>query len=265
MSRFWRLMLVCVATLVLALLIAKLPAAEALPDRLAAALVPAAPVYTYTTVITVTSGTDPDDSLSKTCYTDPPGAAGPPTTPCTLRRALVEASALSAGARPILIKFDIPADPAHGYVSALGIWKIQIYATTQTVVLGRLKDGQIIIDGTTQPGGRSTIPKVFIVGPGTGQKDGMVVGDVAGDDGNEIYGLGFQNLRTHLLLNTDYNLIANNWFGLNDEGTGIYLRNNNPQDGSGSSAIAFAGGTGAAEFNTVQNNVFAGFDGVAVA
>ncbi len=103
------------------------------------------------------------------------------------------------------------------------------------------------------------------MGPTTGQKDGPVVGDVAGNDHHVIRGLGFQNFKTHIYLNTDYNLIEDNWFGLNDEGTGIYLRANNPQDGSGSAGIAFAGGTGAAEFNTVQNNVFAGFDGVAMA
>jgi len=65
--------------------------------------------YTYTTVITVTSGTDPNDSASQTCYTDPVGPPGPPTSPCTLRRAIVEASALGASSRPILIKFIHPS------------------------------------------------------------------------------------------------------------------------------------------------------------
>ena len=52
---------------------------------------------------------------------------------------------------------------------------------------------------------------------------------------------------------------------LNDEGTGVHLRGGNPQDGSGSAGINMAGGTGAAESNIIQNNVFAGFDGVAAA
>jgi parallel beta-helix repeat protein len=217
------------------------------------------PAVPPVTTITVTRGTDPDDSLSKTCYTDPPGAAGPPTSPCTLRRAIVEASALSAGERPILINFNIPENPADGYVPALGAWKIQVYPTIQTVVLGRLRDGGVIIDGTTQPGGRTTGPKIVIVGPGTGQKDGLVVGDVAGDNANEIRGLAFQNLGDHLIVNTDYNVIEGNWFGLNDDGTGPYLRNGNPQDGSGTSGVAISAG---ADHNTIRANYFLGLDGV---
>lgn len=207
------------------------------------------------TTITVNSGTDPDDSQSNTCMSH---------TPCTLRRAIVQARNLAPAARPVLIAFNIPAQAAHGYDATNQLWRIQIFATTQTAIFRRL-NGDITIDGSTQPGGRTTGPKIMIVGPGTGTKDGLIVGDVAGNNNHVIRGLGFQNLRTHMFVNTDSNLIENNWFGLNDQGTGVYLRANNPQDGSGSAAIALAGGTGAAEFNTIQNNVFAGFDGVAVA
>lgn len=219
------------------------------PDR----LIPASPVYTYTTVITVTSGTDPDTSMSTTCS----------TSPCTLRRAVVQARNVTAGQRPVLIRFNIPTTETQSYSSTLGVWHIRFLTSSELSVLRRL-NGQIIIDGTTQPGGRATGPKIFLVGPSTG-KDGPIVGDVAGNDGHVIRGLGFQNFGTHLIVNTDNNLIENNWFGLNDEGTGIYLRNNNPQDGSGSAAIDMGGGTGGAELNTIQNNVFTGFDGVAVA
>jgi hypothetical protein len=144
----------------------------------------------------------------------------------------------------------------------LGIWKLQLYSTTQTQALPRLADGQIIIDGTTQPGGRPSGPKIIIVGPGTGQKNGLLVGDVAGDNSNEIRGLGFQNFKDHLTINTDYNVIENNWFGLNDDGTAPHLRNGNPQDGSGSSGVAISAG---ADHNTIRSNVFLGLDGVAAA
>jgi hypothetical protein len=174
----------------------------------------------------------------------------------------IEANNLAAGARPILIKFNIPADAGQGYVAALGIWKLQLYSTTQTQALPRLADGQIIIDGTTQPGGRPSGPKIIIVGPGTGQKNGLLVGDVAGDNSNEIRGLGFQNFKDHLTINTDYNVIENNWFGLNDDGTAPHLRNGNPQDGSGSSGVAVSAG---ADHNTIRSNVFLGLDGVAAA
>jgi hypothetical protein len=219
------------------------------PDRSIAA----ATEYTYTTVITVNSGTDPDTSMSTTCS----------TSPCTLRRAIVQARNVTAGQRPVLIRFNIPTTETQSYSSTLGVWHIRFLTSSDLSVLRRL-NGQIIIDGTTQPGGRASGPKIFLVGPSTG-KDGPVVGDVAGNDGHVIRGLGFQNFGTHLFVNTDNNLIENNWFGLNDEGTGIYLRNNNPQDGSGSAAIDMGSGTGGAEFNLIQNNVFAGFDGVAVA
>jgi hypothetical protein len=214
------------------------------------------------TVITVTSATDPDDSPSLTCYTDPVGPPGPPTSPCTLRRAIVEAGALDEAARPILISFDVPEDEAHGYLPTLDAWKIEVFATLDTVALGRLEGGEIIIDGSTQPGGRSDGPKIIIAGPGTGSKDGLVVGDIGGDDANEIRGLAFQNFGDHLLVNTSDNIIEDNWFGVNDDGSGVSLRDDNPEDGSGSSGVALAANQSG---NVIQNNVFLGFDGVATA
>jgi hypothetical protein len=221
------------------------------PDRY---LLHASPsyTYTYTTVITVTSGADPDDSKSKTCTANPP---------CTLRRAIVEARTLDASELPVLIRFDIPPDPAEGYDSNLQIWKIQVYNTTDTAVFRRLT-GQIIIDGDTQPNGRTSGPKIIIVGPGTGQKDGLIVGDIAGDDEIHIYGLAFQNFKTHMYLNTNSNVVEGNWFGLNDAGTAPFIRNGNPEDGSGNAGISF---NGSPMNNVVRNNVFLGFDGVAAA
>jgi hypothetical protein len=227
------------------------PQDQAFPEADTRSLSPAQTAYTYTTVITVTSGRDLDTSKSTTCS----------TSPCTLRRAIVQAR---NAVKPVLIRFDIPTTETQSYSSTLGIWHIYLQSTTDPSVLRQL-NGQIIIDGSTQPGGRASGPKVFLVGPTTGQKDGPIVGESAGQDSHVIRGLGFQNFGTHLFVATDYNQIENNWFGLNDEGTGVYLRANNPQDGSGSAAIDMGGGTGGAEFNTIQNNVFAGFDGVAVA
>ncbi len=219
------------------------------PDR----SITAVTAYTYTTVITVNSGTDPDTSDGTTCS----------TSPCTLRRAVIQAR---NSVKPVLIRFDIPAQVSEGYDSALQIWRIQFSGISSAAnATLRYLNGNIIIDGSTQPGGRTTGPKIILVGPGTGQRDGLKLGETGTQNSNQILGLGFQNFTTHIYLNSDSNLIEDNWFGLNDEGTGVYLRNNNPQDGSGSAGIAFAGGTGAAEFNTVQNNVFAGFDGVAMA
>jgi hypothetical protein len=260
MKRTSTMIAVMIAAILLTGLLAVLPAQASAaspnpigPSPVSGSIV-AAPAYTYTTVITVTSGRDIDTSMSTTCS----------TSPCTLRRAIVQARNVTAGQRPVLIKFNIPITETQSYSSPLGIWHIYLLSTSDASVLRRL-NGNIIIDGETQPGGRATGPKIFLVGPTTGQKDGPVVGDVAGNDGHVIRGLGFQNFGTHLIVNTDHNLIENNWFGLNDEGAGVYLRANNPQDGSGSAGIDMGGGTGGAEYNTIQNNVFAGFDGVAVA
>lgn len=226
--------------------------AVALPDNAGEQPIADRALATPVTTITVTSGTDPDNSKSKTCASEPV---------CTLRRAIVQSRGLTAGELPVLIRFNIPENPAEGYDAALDAWELPILSTTDPSVFRRLK-GQVIIDGETQPGGRTDGPKIILIGPGTGQKDGLIVGDVAGDDAIEIRGLAFQNFKTHLTVNTDNNLIENNWFGLTGDGTDVYLRNDNPEDGSGSSGVALSAG---ADNNTIRSNVFAGLDGVAAA
>lgn len=222
------------------------------PDRTPADATIADPV----TVITVTSGTDPDTSKSTTCYS---GTAQPP---CTLRRAIVEARLLPPEARPVKITFNIPADPSEGYNAALKIWKIHVLATTDPSVFRTLEGGQIQIDGSTQPGGRTNGPSIMIVGPTTGQKDGIIVGvNTTGDhDDNVIRGLGFQNFKTHVIVNSNNNLIEDNWFGLADDGQSPFLRGDNPEDGSGSSGVALSDGVAG---SLIQNNVFLGLDGTA--
>ncbi len=211
-----------------------------------------APVYE--TAITVTSSADPDTSKSYTCSSPPADGL------CTLRRAIVEARTLSASELPVLIRFNIP-DTDAGYLSGVDAWKITVHSSTDTAVFRRMT-GDITIDGRTQPNGRVNGPKIILVGPGTGNKDGLIVGDIAGDDNIQIYGLAFQNFKTHMYVNTNNNIIEDNWFGLNDAGTAPYLRNDDPEDGSGNAAISF---NGSPTSNTVRNNVFLGFDGTAVA
>ena len=87
--------------------------------------------FTPTTIITVTSAADPDDSADYSCNGVP---TKPGRTPCTLRRAIVEADALmkdDPDTRPILIRFDIPITDTQ-YDTASGVWVIQI---TETVKL----------------------------------------------------------------------------------------------------------------------------------
>jgi hypothetical protein len=192
--------------------------------------------------------------MSYTCSSPPADGL------CTLRRAIVEARTLSGSQLPVLIRFNIPITDT-GYLSGVDAWKITVHSTTNTAVFRRLTE-QITIDGRTQPNGRTTGPKIILTGPGTGNKDGLIVGDIAGDDDLCIYGLAFQNFRTHMYVNTNNNVIEENWFGLNDAGTAPYIRNNDPEDGSGNAGISF---NGAPTNNSVRNNVFLGFDGVAAA
>jgi hypothetical protein len=225
-------------------------------NAFAAEAIPTGSQAVPVTIITVDSGKDLDTSKSTTCEN--------PANPCTLRRAIVQARALGAAQRPVLIQFDIPTTADEGYDSVLGIWKIHALSTTDPSVFRTLEYGQIIIDGSTQSGGTTTGPKIFIVGPSTGAKDGLIVGtnNSGSHDSNEIRGLAFQNFKTHLIVNSNNNLVEDNWFGLEDDGTEPYLRNDDLQDGSGSGGVALSAGvTG----NLIQNNVFLGFDGVAAA
>lgn len=212
-----------------------------------------APYYTTpVTTITVNSTTDPDTSNSRTCLSD---------TPCTLRRAVIQARNLPANQKPVLIAFNIPtSDP--GYNAALQIWKIQ-FSGISSIANASLRqlNGSIIIDGSTQPGGRANGPKIMLVGPGTGQWDGLKLGESASQGANEIHGLGFQKFKTHIYASSGSNIIADNWFGLSDDGTGIVLRGGGEDDGSGNTGISVVANV---TNNVIQDNVFTGLAGVAV-
>jgi hypothetical protein len=207
------------------------------------------PLAPFATTIIVTSTTDPTTSDSTTCS----------TAPCTLRRAVIQARGAT---KPVLISFNIPtSDP--GYNATLNIWKIQFLGVSSAANAAlRYLNGEITIDGTTQPGGRSTGPKIILVGSGTGGNSGIKIGETATQNTNTLRGLGFQNFSTHVTINSDGNTIENNWFGLSDNGTLPYLRNSDPQDGSGSSGVALSDGV---DNNIIQNNTFLAFDGVAAA
>ena len=115
----------------------------------------------YATTITVTSTTDPDNSDSRTCLT---------YSPCTLRRAVIQARNLPVAQKPALIAFNIPtSDP--GYNATLKIWKIQFSGISSVANAAlRYLNGDITIDGTTQPNGRTDGPKIILVGPAPGRK-----------------------------------------------------------------------------------------------
>ncbi len=221
----------------------------------AAAGMQAKPQQPTGTEIVVDTGTDPDNSKSKTCITD---------TPCSLRRAIIQASKAPAGDKPVTIKFNIPKSAAEGHRSGMGLWELEILPTTDPSVFRRLEFGQITIDGSTQPDGRKNGPRIILIGPGNGNKDGLIVGvNAAGaHDENVIRGLGFQNFKTHMYVNSNDNLIEDNWFGLSSDGSEPYLRDDEPEDGSGNAGIALSANV---ERNQIINSFFLGFDGVSAA
>jgi hypothetical protein len=207
------------------------------------------------TVITVFSGQDPDAREDLTCQN---------ASPCTLRRAIVQANQLGAGARPVTIRFDIPPDEEEGYDEEVDAWRIELRAGAGTAALPVLLGGQITIDGMSQPGEREFGPQIILLGPGSGGTDGLVIGqdESGGDDGNRIIGLAFQNFRDHLIINSNDNQVIENWFGLNDEGLAPYLRGGQMANGSGETGLKVESGTGG---NIAEANVFLGFNAAAIA
>jgi hypothetical protein len=208
-------------------------------------------VYTYTTVITVTSTGDPDDSASSTCYT----GSWSDESPCTLRRALVEAGELSAGERPVLIKFNVPTTDT-GYITTTaipGAWKIEPIAD-----LPSLKGSQVIIDGDTQGeiGGRTDGPKVIIrLYP----NDDLTLGYNLADSGNVVRGLALQEGGIYLYASD--NVVEDNWVGLTDDGEGIYYIDDDPRRAN----YATISGGGSSDGNTIQDNVVSSVRGESIA
>jgi hypothetical protein len=197
-------------------------------------------------IITVTSSADDyTDGNSKKC-------SDVPADECTLRRAINEAYVL-AGSQPIYIHFNIPTtDP--GYDATLQAWKIQLTGSTAYPL--RELNGQTILDGSTQTGGRPDGPKIIVDG-----RNDKNYGLITRQDGNEIRGLALQNFKTaHVSLSSSANMVEDCWFGLSDDGT--TLSSGSDTEPEGGSGVALMGTT---SYNTVRNNVFAGFFGVAAA
>jgi hypothetical protein len=247
---------------------------SALPrgDRTERRAVAARTAYTYTTVITVTSAADPDDSQSYTCYRDLTGPPAPaPDGECTLRRAIVEASEtaeLTPTLRPILIRFDIPTTDVQ-YDASSGVWVIQLFETTETNPLPTLgstdfnKSGQFIIDGWTQPDYdviRPDQPRTIVRGPQENPTEGHIL--VVNGDDNIVRGLVFQKFRLGLQMNGSDNVVEENWFGFTADGNDFYLfKDYAREDGSGQSGIILAENT---DNNLIQNNHLLGYRGDAV-
>jgi hypothetical protein len=209
------------------------------------------PTYTYSSVITVTSSGDPDDSSSSTCYT----GSFSDESPCTLRRAIVEAGKASSGDRPVLIKFNIPTTDT-GYItrteSISGYWQIELNYDLPTV-----SGGGVIIDGDTQGeiGGREDGPKIVIK---LRLGDTLQFGSTSGHSDNVVRALALQ--QGEISLYGGSNVVEYNWVGLTDDGEGIYYVYDDP---TRSNYASISGGS-SSHNNLIRRNVVASSNGESI-
>lgn len=179
------------------------------------------------TIITVDTTEDLADSTyydNHTCtYTS--GAIFFPAgdSKCTLRRAILEAGARPDTDRPIVIQFDIPTSDAN-YNASLQVWEVQIdesyeWELDRNSILD--DGGQVTIDGDTQPGGRSSGPKIMI---NTNRDNLGTFGRSlqVRTSNNEIRNLGFIG-GGQIILYEGGNTVENIWMGLTADGTGLSL------------------------------------------
>ena len=142
---------------------------------------------------------------------------------CTLRRAILEAGVRPDGDRPISVQFNIPtSDP--NYNASLQVWEVQIDESYEWELDRRFitdDGGQVTVDGSTQPGGRSDGPKIMI---NTNRDNLATFGrslEVRTSD-NIIRNLGFIG-GGQIILYEGGNRVENVWMGLTADGSGLSL------------------------------------------
>ncbi len=216
---------------------------------LTAQLARAAPAALTATTITINSTDDPGPtSLTATCgYTGGVFVAASDGK-CTLRRAILEASARPQAQRPISITFSIPATDTNHALEVPGTWTIQVLAALPTLKTDTIinLNGQTTIDGSTQPGGRSDGPSIIV----DTHDNSLEVESTF----NIIRNLSWKGGGT-IFLKKNSNLVENLWMGLTDDGQRLHLRT--PGDPK---RLALGGGVYvlAADNNVVRKNVISG-------
>jgi hypothetical protein len=216
------------------------PAVSAHPQRQETPAAPAA------TIITVNTSADLDSgSLTKTCGYDT-GVFNPAVDGCTLRRAILEAAARPPGDRPIEIRFNLPANDPNKDLEVAGTWTLPVDDTLPPLKTASIlnQNGAVTMDGATQPGGRSTGPKIII---DTNDNSLQVE-----SENNIIRNLSFKGGGV-IFLKEDGNLVEKIWMGLSDDGNSIAFRT--PGDPK---RMAGGGIFISSNDNIVQNNVISG-------
>ena len=167
---------------------------------------------------------------------------------CTLRRAILEASARPQAQRPISITFNIPATDTNHALEVPGTWTIQVLAALPALKTDTILNlnGQTTIDGSTQPGGRVDGPSIIVDTKDNSlnvESTNNVIRNMSWKGGGVIF------------LKENGNLVENMWMGLTDDGQQLHLRT--PGDPT---RLAIGGGVSvlAADNNIVRKNVISG-------
>lgn len=163
------------------------------------------------------------------------------TDGCTFRRAIREAAARPPADRPIAIVFNLPSS-----AQVNGTWTLPIAAALPPLRTASIinKTGQVTIDGATQPGGRSSGPKIFI--------DTNDFSLEVESEENTIRNLGFQGGGV-IFLKEDGNTVEQIWMGLSVNGQSVVFR-----DQANPSRMAGGGVFISSDDNTVRDSVISG-------
>ena len=222
----------------------------------------------FATTITVDTSADLNTTsrTTTTCTYDQGAFFNPAGDGCTLRRAIVEASARPQSDRPIAIVFNLANNDPSANQDATGTWTLEIDDGLVLKLPTILEsNGAVTIDGSTQPGGRNAAdgPKIII-----DTNDNSLEVE---SENNVITNLAFYGGGT-IALKENGNTVSNIWMGLDGTGQEIVFRtpgqpnrmagggvfissdNNIVEDNTISGAFARAINIDGGDNNLVQNN-----------
>ena len=172
----------------------------------------------FATTITVDTSADLDTSDNKTCTFTSGAIFTPGVGGCTLRRAIVEASARPQADRPIAIVFNLANSDPNANQDATGTWTLELDGPLVLKLPTILEsDGSVTIDGSTQPGGRNAAagPKIII-----DTNDNSLEVE---SENNIIRNLAFYGGGV-IFLKEDGNTVDHIWMGLDGTGQEIVFR-----------------------------------------
>ncbi len=198
------------------------------------------------TTITVDTSQDLTPGSTTTTCTFDTTQLNPALDGCTLRRAILEAAARPPVDRPIAIVFNLSSSDPNKDLEVAGTWTLPIDGALPPLETDSILDinGQVTIDGDTQPGGRSNGPKIIL----DTNENSLEIEST----NNTITNLAFKGGGV-IFLKEDGNTVTNIWMGLSDNGQSIVFRN--PSD---KSKMAGGGIHISSDDNVVTDNVITG-------